>query len=123
MEKPAKTEDVSVVIDNNQDSTYTVVTVEGYNRPGLLSSLSAAFRDLGLDVGKVCPHLHKRHVCDRWPTNAQVTRMPRLSLTMPLAMQAEVDGEDGRVLDKFYITGVRPHLWVLLHLTMHWLHS
>ena len=25
---------------------------------------------------------------------------------MPLAMQAEVDGEDGRVMDKFYITGV-----------------
>ena len=25
---------------------------------------------------------------------------------MPLAVQAEVDGEDGRVMDKFYITGV-----------------
>lgn len=58
VEKPAKTEEVSVVIDNNQDSAYTVVTVEGYNRPGLLSSLSAAFRDLGLDVGKVCIFLH-----------------------------------------------------------------
>lgn len=45
-------EEVSVVIDNAQDSAYTVVTIEGYNRPGLLSSLSAAFRDLGLDVGK-----------------------------------------------------------------------
>ena len=51
------------MIDNNQDSAYTVVTVEGYNRPGLLSSLSAAFRDLGLDVGKVCIPLHLTPLC------------------------------------------------------------
>ena len=41
-------------IDNKRDSTFTVVTIEGYSKPGLLTSLSSTFRDLGLDVGKVC---------------------------------------------------------------------
>ena len=52
VDAPAQEEDVSVSIDNAEDSSYTVVKVEGYNRPGLLTSLSGAFRDLGLDVGK-----------------------------------------------------------------------
>jgi hypothetical protein len=49
---PSKKE-VSVIIDNSQDSNFTVVTIEGYNRPGLLTSISGTFRDLGLDVAKV----------------------------------------------------------------------
>lgn len=42
-----------VSIDNTQDGTFTVVTISGYNKPGLLTSISGTFRDLGLDVGKV----------------------------------------------------------------------
>ncbi|CAL8466863.1 g6399 [Coccomyxa elongata] len=66
-----KDEGVLVSIDNAQDDTFTVVTISGYNRPGLLTSISGTFRDLGLDVGK-----------------------------------AEVDGSNGRVLDKFFVTAV-----------------
>ncbi len=39
-------------IDNSQPGA-TVISVEGYNRPGLLTALTATFRDLGLDVSKV----------------------------------------------------------------------
>ena len=53
VDAPSQKQDVSVSIDNAGNSSYTVVVVEGYNRPGLLTSLSGAFRDLGLDVGKV----------------------------------------------------------------------
>lgn len=45
-------EGVSVLIDNSQEEA-TVISVEGYNRPGLLMALTATFRDLGLDVSKV----------------------------------------------------------------------
>jgi glycine cleavage system regulatory protein len=44
-------EGVSVSIDNSQADA-TVISVEGYNRPGLLTALTATFRDLGLDVTK-----------------------------------------------------------------------
>ncbi len=54
VDAPSQKEGVSVSIDNAVDGAFTVVTIEGHNRPGLLSFLSAAFRDLGLDVGKVC---------------------------------------------------------------------
>lgn len=53
VEAPAQDEGVLVSIDNAQDDTFTVVTISGYNRPGLLTSISGTFRDLGLDVGKV----------------------------------------------------------------------
>jgi len=53
VEAPAQDADVYVSIDNTQDSTFTVVTISGYNKPGLLTSISGTFRDLGLDVGKV----------------------------------------------------------------------
>lgn len=72
------------MIDNGQDSTYTVVTVEGYNRPGLLSSLSAAFRDLGLDVGKVsvashfCVALQRPHDAHAQPFSDHATGPCRL---------------------------------------------
>ena len=42
-----------ISIDNGADSSATVVRVAGANRPGLLTALTAAFRDLGLDVKKV----------------------------------------------------------------------
>ena len=42
-----------VQIDNNADATYTVIRVKGISRPGLLSSITAAFRDLDVDVVKV----------------------------------------------------------------------
>ena len=42
-----------ISIDNGADSSTTVVRVAGSNRPGLLTALTAAFRDLGLDVKKV----------------------------------------------------------------------
>lgn len=53
IEAPTPKSEVSVLIDNAQDSNFTVVTIAGYNRPGLLTSISGTFRDLGLDVGKV----------------------------------------------------------------------
>ena len=42
-----------ISIDNGADSSATVVRVAGFNRPGLLTAMTAAFRDLGLDVKKV----------------------------------------------------------------------
>ena len=56
VEAPAQDAGVFVSIDNAQDSVFTVVTISGYNRPGLLTSISGTFRDLGLDVGKVILH-------------------------------------------------------------------
>ena len=47
-----------MTIDNKRDPTFTVVSIEGYSKPGLLTSLSGTFRDLGLDVGKVCHWKH-----------------------------------------------------------------
>ena len=41
-----------VTIDNDESDT-TIVRVTGASRPGLLTALTAAFRDLGLDVRKV----------------------------------------------------------------------
>lgn len=43
----------AVAIDNDADADATVVRVTGPSRPGLLTALTAAFRDLGLDVRKV----------------------------------------------------------------------
>ena len=52
-ERPTQaSEGASVSIDNSQPGA-TVISVEGYNRPGLLTALTATFRDLGLDVSKV----------------------------------------------------------------------
>lgn len=45
--------EASVSLDNSSDPSFTVVTIEGDSKPGLLTSLSGTFRDLGLDVGKV----------------------------------------------------------------------
>lgn len=53
VEAPKRGGEASVSIDNKSDPTYTVVSVVGYSKPGLLTSLSSTFRDLGLDVGKV----------------------------------------------------------------------
>ncbi len=53
VESPRRGGSASVSIDNKRDSTFTVVSIEGYSKPGLLTSLSGTFRDLGLDVGKV----------------------------------------------------------------------
>ena len=43
----------SVSIDNSSDPKFTVVSIKGYSKPGLLTSLTGTFRDLGLDVSKV----------------------------------------------------------------------
>lgn len=61
VEAPAQNEGVLVSIDNTQDDTFTVVTISGYNRPGLLTSISGTFRDLGLDVGKVIVYTTSKH--------------------------------------------------------------
>ncbi|GFR48003.1 hypothetical protein Agub_g9829 [Astrephomene gubernaculifera] len=66
-ETPATSGDVNISV-NNDDSNYTVISVQAANKPGLLSSITALFRDLGVDVGK-----------------------------------AVVEGDDGRINDKFYI--------------------
>lgn len=43
---------VSVSIDNDTSTEYTIVTVQGANKAGLLMSVSGLFRDLGIDVTK-----------------------------------------------------------------------
>ena len=43
----------AVAIDTDADADSLVVKVTGPNRQGLLTALTAAFRDLGLDVRKV----------------------------------------------------------------------
>ena len=43
---------VVVTLDNKADDTRTVIHVEADNRPGLLTSLATAFRDLDLEVVK-----------------------------------------------------------------------
>ena len=53
VDAPRRESSASVTIDNKRDTTFTVVCIEGYSKPGLLTSLSGTFRDLGLDVGKV----------------------------------------------------------------------
>lgn len=52
-----------ISIDNDADSSATVVRVAGANRPGLLTALTAAFRDLGLDVKKVNEESEKGGFC------------------------------------------------------------
>jgi UTP:GlnB (protein PII) uridylyltransferase len=42
-----------VTIDNSENPQYTIVTVAGANRPGLLTALSSSFKDLALEVRKV----------------------------------------------------------------------
>ena len=43
---------VTVDIDNKADPRLSVIKVSGDSRPGLLTALSSAFRDLGLEVEK-----------------------------------------------------------------------
>jgi hypothetical protein len=42
--------DITVKVDNDKDKTCTQITVQADNKPGLLTALTAAFRDLGLEV-------------------------------------------------------------------------
>lgn len=49
---PAQSIPADVIVDNNSDEQYTILTVVAGNRPGLLQLITATFRDLGLDVGK-----------------------------------------------------------------------
>lgn len=49
---PASEKPIKVSLDNATDPRLTVVKVEGPNRPGLLNSITAAFRDLGIDVAR-----------------------------------------------------------------------
>ncbi|KAG2446570.1 hypothetical protein HYH02_008557 [Chlamydomonas schloesseri] len=51
-ESPASSGEVTVSFDNISDSGYTVISVQANNKPGLLTSITALFRDLGVDVGK-----------------------------------------------------------------------
>ncbi|GLC34950.1 Acid phosphatase pho1 [Pleodorina starrii] len=51
-ESPAAQGVVEVTVDNSSDANYTVITVQAANKPGLLTSITALFRDLGVDVGK-----------------------------------------------------------------------
>nr|ABB88567.1 PhoB [Chlamydomonas reinhardtii]ABB88568.1 PhoB [Chlamydomonas reinhardtii] len=51
-ESPASSGEVIVNFDNTTDSGYTVISVQANNKPGLLTSITALFRDLGVDVGK-----------------------------------------------------------------------
>ncbi|GIL74061.1 hypothetical protein Vretimale_4977 [Volvox reticuliferus] len=51
-ESPAAQGVVEVYVDNSSDANYTVITVQAANKPGLLTSITALFRDLGVDVGK-----------------------------------------------------------------------
>lgn len=50
--KPGPGTEIIVKIDNTENETYTVITVEAENKPGLLTAMTATFRDLGIDVAK-----------------------------------------------------------------------
>lgn len=43
----------SVTISNTENKEYTCISIQANDRPGLLSAVTAAFRDLGLLVRKV----------------------------------------------------------------------
>ncbi|WIA33199.1 hypothetical protein OEZ86_006345 [Tetradesmus obliquus] len=48
----AEAQDVTIELNNEEDPESTVLYLSGANRPGLLTALSAALRDLGLEVSK-----------------------------------------------------------------------
>lgn len=43
----------TVSIDSHSNPEFTVVSIRSHDRPGLLSAVTAAFRDLGVEVRKV----------------------------------------------------------------------
>lgn len=49
---PSASSAVKVTVDNDGDPDFTVINIEAGSKPGLLPAITAAFRDLGLDVGK-----------------------------------------------------------------------
>eukprot|EP00850_Spirogloea_muscicola_P017799 SM000156S02155 [mRNA] locus=s156:289152:295738:+ [translate_table: standard] len=49
----------TVDVDNDSDDGYTIITVTAGNRPGLLQTITATFRDLGLDIGKAVVDMDK----------------------------------------------------------------
>eukprot|EP00879_Flechtneria_rotunda_P002992 GHRR01003210.1.p1 GENE.GHRR01003210.1~~GHRR01003210.1.p1 ORF type:complete len:957 (+),score=328.75 GHRR01003210.1:132-3002(+) len=49
---PAETADVQIDVNNEEDAQFSVLYLSGASRPGLLTALSAAMRDLGLVVNK-----------------------------------------------------------------------
>ena len=115
VEAPAQDEGVLVSIDNAQDDTFTVVTISGYNRPGLLTSISGTFRDLGLDVGKVIFCTTQRSIAPLFMFSVVkllvvLCQCPAMERLIGSPAQAEVDGSNGRVLDKFFVTAVRQSL-------------
>ena len=94
-------------IDNDADESATVISVTGLNRPGLLSALTAAFRDLNLEVVKVGNNT-KFKLC----ITATVSWHGQLGykccgVTSLSRMQASVGGSNGQVADVFYVTEVQ----------------
>ena len=51
-EAPTKADAVIVSVDNKASEKYTVIKIGAPSKPGMLSTLTATFRDLGLDVIK-----------------------------------------------------------------------
>lgn len=106
-----------ISIDNGTDASATVVRVAGANRPGLLTALTAAFRDLGLDVKKVRKEERMFFFLFAFPPSKRraspslssffVSTFPPFVNSPPIKLQAEVRSPDGAVDNTFYIALVR----------------
>jgi len=67
----------TVSLDNDVDPTWTVLSINCTNRPGLLSALAGTFRDLALDVGRaVIEGGDERNATDKfWLRNVSGTKI------------------------------------------------
>jgi hypothetical protein len=60
----ARASDISVSVSNDADPSCTQVRIGADNRPGLLTALTAAFRDLGLDVTRAAVEGDSERIAD-----------------------------------------------------------
>ncbi|PNH06165.1 Glycogen phosphorylase 1 [Tetrabaena socialis] len=66
-ESPAAAGDtIDITVDAETDAAYTVISVKAANKPGLLTSITALFRDLGVDVGKAAVEGDDARVDDKF---------------------------------------------------------
>ncbi|KXZ53126.1 hypothetical protein GPECTOR_7g1017 [Gonium pectorale] len=69
-ESPATAGDVNITVDNTGDANYTVISVQAANKPGLLTSITALFRDLAVDVGKAVVEGDEAKINDKFYVRA-----------------------------------------------------
>ena len=77
----------SVAVDNSSDAAYTLITLQGANRPGLLASLTSTFTDLGLDVMKAEIGSSKGgDICDKfWVNTLEGSKVPEHDVPATIA--------------------------------------